>query len=129
MTREEAIKHLHNDCYINNGQLCVDGDDKDSFLAAVGMGIKALRPISREQMEKVWKGEWEWYDEEVGLPFGGTEREWGWRCSKCKIVLPDDFDDPDNHPAMRFCHWCGSPMTDKAVQMVMEKLEALNGDL
>ena len=87
--------------------------------------IAALRPVSREQVEKVWRGEWEWYDEEVGSPLEGIEREWGWRCSKCKVVLPDDFDDPDNPPAMRFCQWCGAPMTDEAVQMVMEKLEAL----
>ena len=87
--------------------------------------IAALRPITREQVEKVWRGEWEWYDEEVGSPLEGIERDWGWRCSKCKVVLPDDFDDPDNPPAMRFCQWCGAPMTDKAVQMVMERLEAL----
>lgn len=50
MTREEANKHLHDDWYIENGRLCVDGDKKDAFLEAVGMGIKALRPVSREQV-------------------------------------------------------------------------------
>ena len=88
--------------------------------------IAALRPVSREQVEKVWRGEWEWFDEEVGSPLEGVERDWGWRCSKCKTVLPDDFDDPDNPPGMRFCMWCGAPMTDEAVEMVMERLEALN---
>ena len=88
--------------------------------------ISALRPVSREQVEKVWKGEWEWYDEEVGRPLEGIEREWGWQCSKCKVVLPDDFDDPDNPPAMRFCQWCGAPMTDEAVDMMMERLEDLH---
>ena len=87
--------------------------------------LTALRPVSREQVEKVWRGEWEWYDEEVGAPLEGIERDWGWRCSKCKVVLPDDFDDPDNPPAMSFCQRCGAPMTDEAVQMVMERLEAL----
>ena len=90
---------------------------------ALQMLIAALRPISREQVEKVWKGEWEWYDEEVGSPLEGIEREWGWQCSKCKVVLPDDFDDPDNPPAMRFCQWCGAPMTDEAVGMMMKRLE------
>ena len=90
------------------------------------IALSALRPVSRELVEKVWRSEWEWYDEEVGSPLEGTERDWGWRCSKCKVVLPDDFDDPDNPPAMRFCQWCGAPMTDEAVQMVMERLEALN---
>ena len=53
MTREEAIKHLHDDWFMPlGGQLCVDGDKKDTFLEAVGMGIKALRPVSREQLSE-----------------------------------------------------------------------------
>lgn len=27
----------------------------------------------------------------------------------------------------KFCHICGAPMTDEAVEMVMERLEALEG--
>ena len=88
---------------------------------ALKVALSALRPVSREQVEKVWKGEWEWYDEEVGSPLEGIEREWGWRCSKCKTVLPDDFDDPDNPPAMRFCQWCGAPMTDEAVDIELRR--------
>ena len=88
--------------------------------------LTALRPVSRERVEKVWRGEREWYDEEVGSPLEGIEREWGWRCSKCKVVLPDDFDDPDNPPAMRFCQWCGAPMTDEAVDILLKRLEALH---
>lgn len=80
--------------------------------------------LTREQVEK-WKGEWEWYDEEIGSPLEGVEREWGWRCSKCKVVLPDDFDDPDNPPAMRFCPSCGVALTDEAVEITMERLEVL----
>ena len=128
MTREEAIEELerllrHWDD-LENDKRRFWGYDKE----AVALALSALRPVSREQVEKVWRGEWEWYDEEVGSPLEGIEREWGWRCSKCKVVLPDDFDDPDNPPAMRFCQWCGSPMTDEAVQMVVRRLEALHGD-
>ena len=126
MTREEAIEELerllrHWDD-LENGKRCFWGYDNE----AVALALTALRPVSREQVEKVWRGEWEWYDEEIGSPLEGIEREWGWRCSKCKVVLPDDFDDPDNPPAMRFCQWCGAPMTDEAVQMVMERMEALH---
>ena len=129
MTREEAIKHLLHDWHINLGcEFAIKPGRLDDFLAAVDVALTALRPVSREQVEKVWRGEWEWYDEEVGSPLEGIEREWGWRCSKCKVVLPDDFDDPDNPPAMRFCQWCGAPMTDEAVQMVMERLEAIHND-
>ena len=129
MTREEAIKHLLHDWHINLGcEFAIKPGRLDDFLAAVDVALTALRPVSREQVEKVWRGEWEWYDEEVGSPLEGIEREWGWRCSKCKVVLPDDFDDPENPPAMRFCQWCGAPMTDEAVQMVMERLEAIHND-
>ena len=47
--------------------------------------------IIREQVEKIWEGEWEWFDETVGTPIDGYEREWGWRCSKCKTALPDEM--------------------------------------
>ena len=55
-------------------------------------------------------GRWEWFDEETGTPSTGYEREWGWRCSHCKEELPDDYDDPDDRPAFRFCYNCGAKM-------------------
>ena len=113
MTREEAIKFAEH---------AVNMTDIPEVKEFYRMAAGALTPPTQEQVEKVWRGEWEWYDEEVGSPLEGTERDWGWRCSKCKVVLPDDFDDPDNPPAMRFCQWCGTPMTDEAVGMVMEAL-------
>ena len=130
MTLEEAIKLLKQ--YQGYDPMFPDGETlKHAFDLTdetVDTLLTALRPVSREQVEKVWRGEWEWYDEEVGSPLEGIEREWGWRCSKCKVVLPDDFDDPDNPPTMRFCQWCGVPMTDEAVEMVIEKMEALHGE-
>ena len=127
MTREEALEELerllrHWDD-LENDKRCFWGYDKE----AVALALSALRPITREQVEKM-RGEWEWFDEIVGTPIDGYEREWGWQCSKCKTVLPDEFDNPDDSPAMRFCQWCGAPMTDKAVDMVMERLEALHSE-
>ena len=121
MTREEAITQLDLLLEYCESMMTSEYPVWRRDCEALQMLIAALRPISREQVEKVWKGEWEWYDEEVGSPLEGIEREWGWQCSKCKVVLPDDFDDPDNPPAMRFCQWCGAPMTDESVDMVMEK--------
>lgn len=103
-------------------------DDDPASQRLVNMAKNVVRSHTLERIEEAWRGEWEWYDEEIGSPLEGVEREWGWRCSKCKIVLPDDFDDPDNPPAMRFCQWCGAPMTDEAVDMVMERLEALHSE-
>ena len=125
-TLEEAIKQLEN--LHDHCRNMISGDDDFPVWAddckALKTALSALRPVRREQVEKVWRGEWEWYDEEIGSPLEGIEREWGWRCSKCKAVLPDDFDDPDSPPAMRFCQWCGAPMTDEAVDIAMERLEA-----
>ena len=111
MTREEAIKHLRNDWFMSlGGQLCVDEDKKDAFLEAVGMGIKAFRPVSRERVERI-RGTWE--------PFGGkylTRK----KCSRCGW---------DGQEHIKFYSWwpnCGSPMTDEAVQMVMERMEELH---
>ncbi len=65
--------------------------------------LSALRPVSREQVEKVWHGRWikhEGYDE----------------CSECHAKSIFGYN---------YCHNCGASMTDEAVQMVMERLEAL----
>ena len=126
MTREEIIKQY--EMAVEGGELIAPfmGEDAKEIYEMLKAGLSALRPITREQVEKM-RGEWEWFDETVGTPIDGYEREWGWQCSKCKTVLPDEFDNPDDSPAMRFCQWCGAPMTDKAVDMVMERLEALYG--
>ena len=72
--------------------------------------LAALRPVSREQVEKVWRGEWFNYREtSVGIP----KR----LCSRCGCGFIG-FD-------TKFCENCGAPMTDEAVEMVMERLEAL----
>lgn len=65
--------------------------------------ISALRPVSREQVEKVWHGRWikhEGYDE----------------CSECHAKSIFGYN---------YCHNCGAPMTDEAVEMVIARLEAL----
>lgn len=55
-------------------------------------------------------GRWEWFDEENGNQMDGYEREWGWRCSGCRMILPDDYDDPDTTPKMNYCPNCGTRM-------------------
>ena len=81
MTLEEAIKLLKQ--YQGYDPMFPDGETlKHAFDLTdetVDTLLTALRPVSREQVEKVWRGEWEWYDEEVGSPLEGIEREWGWR--------------------------------------------------
>ena len=72
---------------------------------------KALRPVSREQVEKVWRGKWEL----VRRMAASIEC----KCPKCQRTVIFT-----GKPA-NFCEKCGSANTDEAVQMVMERLEAL----
>ena len=73
--------------------------------------IEALRPITREQVERVWRGEWE-----PGNPI-------------CPICGKDKFDGLDADIwadwMPNFCPHCGAPMTDEAVDMVMERMEKI----
>ena len=71
----------------------------------------ALRPITREQVEKM-RGEW--IIEDVG---NGDRRK---KCSLCNQPISGWWGRD------RFCANCGSPMTDEAVDMVMERMEAMN---
>lgn len=104
MTREKAIEVLE-----NHTQYFVPVQD----LVALNMAIDALYPVSREQVEKVWRGEWKNYLPSLGA--GNIQ----YRCTTCGRT-PDD--------EMPFCPFCGAAMTDEAVQMVMERLEALKDE-
>ena len=83
--------------------------------------IEALRPVTREQVEKV-RGEWIDIDGEK-VPVDKYGQPFGWAmCSACGEYLTAS----DEYPCIgHFCPNCGAPMTDKAVDMVMERLEAL----
>lgn len=105
MTREEAIKSLQN--------IIEYWTYKPTEVEAAKMAIAALRPVSREQVEKVLRGEWE----DMREAYKDVPKR---RCSRCKNVFIG-LDTP-------FCEVCGAPMTDEAVQMVMERLEALRDE-
>ena len=77
--------------------------------------ISALRPVSREQVERVWRGEWRLNEEE-----SKKHVEPIYVCTRC-----ENFEAWGNTEKTNFCGYCGAPMTDEAVQMVMERLEAL----
>ena len=117
MTREEATKYArskkmmlesliyNDDCKYGN---YVMYSDELLFINAV---ISALRPISREKVEKVWRGEWihkrSPYDYKIFV------------CKKCGKQISIQGENMD------FCPACGAAQTDEAVQMVLERLEAL----
>ena len=113
MTKEEAITCLqekYDYCksfYDLAAHPEEDYPEMAKYLQALQIALSALRPVIREQVEKVWMG-----------------------CEKCngageysryaenltKILLA------------KYCPHCGRPLTDEAVDMVMERLEALHSE-
>ena len=139
MTREEAIEYFES--LLKRFEEMYETETSywgkahtETTIEATRLALSALRPVSREQVEKVWRGEWVKRHKHRG----GFRRVKGFDdmgeqhevtiderceyddlyCSKCGKQSPDNF--------LNFCGYCGAPMTDKAVQMVMERLEALH---
>ena len=114
MTLEEAIKLLKQ--YQGYDPMFPDGETlKHAFDLTdetVDTLLSALRPVSREQVEKVC-GKWI-----IPTVIGGRAFNIP-HCSVCNGV-PCGTDENT-----KFCAHCGAPMTDEAVDMVMERLEAL----
>lgn len=116
MTREEAIKYAeskkmmlealiyNDDCKYGNYAMC------STELSFVNAALSALCPVSREQVEKVWRGEWK-----------PTEFPYMNECEDCSVC---GYRTPWGH-GFRFCPACGAAQTDEAVDMVMERLEAM----
>ena len=123
MTREEAAKWLDEtiqdtDTYFSSCSQALQkelDEQKEVFLLA----LSALRPVSREQVEKVWRGEWNYSHKTKIDGFDVVQ------CSKCgqeALTLALYVKNGS------FCPYCGAPMTDEAVEMVMERMEALHGE-
>lgn len=123
MTREEAIKALR----IEGIEIGGKAKRLTEFMVALDVAQKALRPVSREQVDKVWRGGWIAVRESeitgFNPEFAGCDPIGGYKCSRCKAEAVLDCNDEfvlDN-----FCPRCGAAMTDEAVDMVMERLGAL----
>ena len=114
MTREEAIKQLESLRAHCDSMYTGRFDSEEVWnedIEALGLALSALRPVSRERVEKVWRGEWE----DMREAYNDVPKR---KCSRCKRVFIG-LDTP-------FCEACGAPMTDEAVEMVIRRLEALN---
>ena len=121
MTREEAIK------FAGNADNLTDIPDVKEFYR---MSAASLRPVSREQVEKM-RGEWVakhrhrgGFRRATGVDDMGEQHtitidercEYDDRyCSKCGKQSPDNF--------LNFCGYCGAPMTDEAVDILWKRLE------
>ena len=117
MTREEAIKLLKK--YQGYDPMFPDGETlKHAFDLTdetVDTLLSALRPVGREQVERVWSP----CNFCAGAKYitGGVTAVYPLSETRQQETLAEgDFD---------FCPVCGRPLTDEAVEMVMERLEAL----
>ena len=145
MTREETIAILEeskrqNEIMRDNpstfwaSQQMAEGvKNAQRRIAALDFALAALRPVSREQVEKAWRGEWikrhkhhGGFRRVNGIDDMGEQHEVtiderceydDLYCSKCGKQSPDNF--------LNFCGYCGAPMTDEAVEMVMERSEEM----
>ena len=117
MTKEEAIKQIEK--LKSYCEYMADSDESGAYLfdsdgQAIDLALSALRPVTREQVEKM-RGRFF----QAGIDDVAQDT---WRCSRC---LVQEF---GNIQGINFCPSCGAPMTDKAVDMVMERMEALRDE-
>ena len=108
MTREEAINRIEDHMEVHH----IGEYPHIKLKEALDMALSALRPVSREQVEKVWRGEWVHKRSPYDYKF--------FVCKKCGKQISIQGENMD------FCPACGAAQTDEAVQMVMERLEALH---
>ena len=110
MTLEEAIKNREDFLKYLEGPECAEA------VRWSVKALKALRPVSREQVEKVFPG-----------------------CPKCRyedgkepmdIYYPDGWDNGIGFEYGKaiFCPECGRPLTDEAVDIRLKELEALKDE-
>lgn len=100
MTREEAIE-----CLKTIQRWTPDWDDREdglSYWDDIDMALSALRPVSREQVERLWPG-----------------------CDRCKAADTAIAWERWGH---QYCSQCGRPLTPEAWEELRKRLEALNND-
>ena len=107
MTRDDAVEILTTAREMYPGKSVI----RDAFTLA----LSALRPVSREQVERM-AGEWVQDINKGPAVF---------YCSSCGESFEIHSYEFQKY---RFCPFCMAPMTDEAVEMVMERLEALNDE-
>lgn len=122
MTREEAIKILEDSkrqnevmrdnpsTFWTSYQMAEGVENSKKRIAALDLALAALHGPTREMVERM-RGEW--------IRGGYACGEHEWECSKCHGT-----EWRSTCSRLKFCPFCGAPMTDEAVDMVMKRLEA-----
>ena len=115
MTREEIIHEYEAAVTAHAAAAAAGIKGVEKSYELFKAGLSALRPVSREQVEKVWRSEWN--QDERGRVV----------CNRCGSIAAIGTENALHNAKKydRFCFYCGAPMTDKAVQIVMERMEAI----
>lgn len=119
MTIDEVIKNREN-ClqYLEGIGQKASPDCVEAVRWSV-KALKALRPVSRERVEKVWPG----------CPYCKEDGEGYVKKFGAYSILDGEVTTGHCKPQkIKFCPHCSRPLTDEAVQMVVERLEALQSD-
>ena len=119
MTREEIIKEYETAVAAHAAAAAAGIKGAEKSYALFKAGLNALRPVSREQAEKVWRGEWNYSHTTETDHFAVV------KCSKCghKAFAMALYVKDGN-----FCPACRAAQTDEAVEITMRRLEALKDD-
>ena len=113
MTREEAIEVLRR---LPIGLMDLSCEQKSDLTEALNIALAALRGPTQEQVKKAWRGEW--VRETTPELLKKTVIS---HCSRCWYHVYR----LEEHT--KFCPVCGAPMTDEAVEITLQRLEALYG--
>ena len=115
MTQEQALKLLEHPIY----KWSMDWDEREdglNYTEAIEIAIAALRPVSRELVEEVWPG----------CPYCKEDGEGYVKKFGAYSILDGEVTTGHCKPQkIKFCPHCSCPLTDEAVEMVMERINEI----
>ena len=114
MTREEASKILRD---MLPGPIIPPVHLGSQKQEAIQVALSALRPVSREQVKKMFPG-CPYCDIAKANSNIYNKALWVKEAETRKWTLAGK--------SLQYCPICGRPLTDEAVEMVMERMEALH---
>ena len=122
MTRAEIIEAYESAVFSSGLSAAAGNEEAAKDYELLKAGLDALRGPTREMVERVWR-----VCDACEIPCNNCESIYAWdrygkpqECTGC----------PENGyknytPESQFCEFCGRPLTDKAVEMVMERVEEM----
>ena len=123
MTREEAIEIFEQKGWWIAQKETLTSKQAEEIVKlndAVDFALSALRPISREQVERMFPG-CPYCDIAKANSNIYNKALWIKEAETRKWTLAGK--------SLQYCPICGRPLTDEAVEMVMERLEKLKNEI